>query len=178
MPAMAGRAVNITARILFFLSGAVSLVIAALYAMLRGSDLPRQSEWVLFTVVLGLVGVVNVLVAVFPASWTAKVCRITDKSSLFSLSFQMFGGFAVISYLITVALFFTPHEWNLSGHLWTFLLCPLYIVRETFDPSPVGIFLVLGLMDAAVCGAIGAVFGLALFPSLRTTHAAQRQVQP
>jgi hypothetical protein len=97
MPAVAGRAVNITARIVFFLSGAVSLAIAALYAALRGSDLPRQSEWIIFTVVLGLVGVVNVLVAIFPASWTARVCRFKDRSSLFSLPFRMFGAFAVIS---------------------------------------------------------------------------------
>jgi hypothetical protein len=162
MPAMAGRAVNITARIVFFVSGAVSLVVAALYVLLRGSDLPSQSEWVIFTVVLGLVGIVNVLVAVFPASWTARVCRVKDKSSLFSLPLRMFFVFAVVLYLLTVGFFFTPHEWNLSGHLWTFLLCPLYVVRETFDPSAMGIFLVLGPMDAAVWGAIGTVVALGL----------------
>jgi hypothetical protein len=158
---MAGRGVNITARILFFLGGLASAAVAVLYAMLRGSDLPRQSEWVIFTVVLGLAGVVNVLVAIFPAAWTARVCRVQDKASLFSLPLRMFGGFAVVAYLVTVGFFFTPHEWNLSGSLWTFLLCPVYIVRETFDPPPMGIFLMLAPMNAAVYGAVGSVLGFA-----------------
>lgn len=165
MPAMPGSALNITARILFILSGVVSLVLAALYTMLRGADLPYQSEWVIFAVVLSLVGAVNVLVAIFPASWTVRICGVKDRSSLFSLPLRMFGVFAAITYFITVGLFFTPHEWNLSGSLWTFLLCPVYIVRETFDPSLVGIFLMLGPMNAAVYGSIGTVVGLALLTS-------------
>jgi len=162
IPDMAGRAFNIAARVVFFLGGVVSLAVAALYAMMRGSDLPRQSEWVIFTVVFGLAGVVNVLVAVFPAAWTARVCRIQDKSSLFSIPLWMFGVFAVVSYLLTIGLFLTPHAWNLSGSLWTYLLCPVYIVRETFDPPPVGIFLMLGVIEAAVYGAVGSVAGFGL----------------
>jgi hypothetical protein len=162
MPAMPGRAANITARILFFLGGVVSFVFAALYTMLRGSDLPRQSDWVIFAVVLSLVGAVNVLAAIFPASWTARICRVPDRSSVFSLPPRMFAGFALVSYVVTVGLFFTPHEWNLSGFLWTFLLCPVYIVRETFDPSAIVIFLMLAPMDAAVYGAIGTAIGFAL----------------
>lgn len=157
---MASRAISITASILFFLSGVVSLAVAALYTMLRGADLPRQSEWVIFAVALSLVGAVNVLVAVFPGSWTARICRIQDKSSLFSRPLRMFGAFAVVSYLLTVGLFFTPHVWNLSGFLWTYLLCPVYIVRETFDPSSMGIFLMLAPMNAAVYGAVGSAVGL------------------
>jgi hypothetical protein len=162
MPAMAGRAVNITARLVFFVCGAVSALVAALYAMLRGSDLPSQSEWIIFTVVLGLVGAISVLAAVFPASWTARVCRVKDKSSLFSLPFRMFGAFAVVSYLITVGLFFTPREWNLSGSLWTFLVCPMYIVRATLDPNAVELLLILAPINGAVWGAIGSVIGLGL----------------
>lgn len=160
MRPMASRAISITARISFFLSGVVSLAVAALYTMLRGADLPRQSEWVIFAVALSFVGAVNALVAVFPGSWTARICRIQDKSSLFSRPLRMFGAFAVVSYLLTVGFFFTPHEWNLSGSLWIFLLCPVYIVRETFDPSSMGIFLMLAPMSAAVYGAVGSVLGL------------------
>jgi hypothetical protein len=154
---MAGRCGNITVRFVFFMGGVVSLAVAALYAMLRGSDLPYQNEWVIFTVVFGLVGAVNVLVAILPASWTAKICRVKNKSSLFSL--RMFGGFAVVSYLVAAGFFFTPHEWNLSGSLWTFLGCPVYIVRETFDPTRVEIFLVLAPINAVVYGTIGSMVG-------------------
>jgi hypothetical protein len=157
---MAGRATNITARILFFLSGVVSILLAALYRLLRGSDLPNQREWIIFAVVLALVGAVNVLVAIFPALWTARMWGIKDKSSLFSLPLRMFGVFAVVSYLLTVGLFVTPHEWNLSGYLWTYLLCPVYIVRETFDPRPMEIFFMMAPMNAAVWGAIGTIVGL------------------
>jgi len=157
---MAGRATNITARILFFLSGVVSVLLAALYTMLRGSDLPKQKEWIIFTLVLSLVGAANVLVAIFPAAWTARVCRAPNTFSLFSLPLRMFGGFAVVAYLVTVGLFFTPHEWNLSGYLWTHLLCPVYIVREAFDPRPMEIFLMLAPINAAVYGATGTVAGL------------------
>jgi hypothetical protein len=159
MPGMAGRGVNITARVVFFVCGVVSLVVAALYAMLRGSDLPSQAEWIVFTIVFGLIGVINVLAAIFPASWTARACRTADTSSLFSRPLRMLGGFAVVAYLVTVGLFFTPHEWNVSGHLWAFLLCPVYIVRVTLDPSAVELFLILAPIDAAMYGAIGSVVG-------------------
>jgi hypothetical protein len=158
MPGMAGRGVNITARVVFFVCGAVSIVVAAIYAMMQGSDLPSQS-WIIFTVVFGSVGAGNALAAILPASWTARVCRMSDKSSLFSRPLRMFGVFAVVSYLLTVGVFFTPHEWNLSGYLGTFLLCPSYIVRVTLDPNAVGIFLIFAPIDAAVYGAVGSVIG-------------------
>jgi hypothetical protein len=168
---MAGRAINVTARILFFLSGAVSLLLAAFYTMLRGSDLPSQKEWIIFVVILGLVGAVNVLMAIFPASWTARIWRINQKSSLFSVPLRMFGVSAMVSYLLTAGLFFTPHEWNLSGSLWSYLMCPVYIVRETFDPRPVEIFLMLAPMNAAVYGAVGSGLGFVRVAFFRTTEA-------
>lgn len=156
---MPGRAVNVTARILFFLSGVASLAVAALYAMLRGAELPYQWEWVIFAVVLTLAGAVNVLAAILLTSWTARICRVTDKSSVLPAVLPMFGVFAAVSYVITVGLYFTPHEWNLSGFVWTFLLCPVYIVRQTFDPRPVAILLILAPLNAVVYGAIGSVVG-------------------
>lgn len=172
---MAGRGVNITARVVFFVCGVVSLAVAALYAMLRGSDLPSQGEWVLFTVGLGLAGAVSVLAAVFPVSWTANIGRAKDKSSLLLRPLQMLGGFAVVGYFATVGLFFTPHEWNLSGYVWTFLLCPVYIVRETFDPSSMGVLLMLAPIDAAVYGAIGTVVAFVREAFVRETEASVKR---
>lgn len=157
---MAHRAINITARILFFLGGVVSALVAVFYAMLRGSDLPSQRDWVIFTVVLGLVGVANVLAAIFPGSWTARIYGVKDKSSLFSRPLRMLGIFAVICYLLAVGFFLTPRQWNLSGYLWTYVLCPTYIVRQTLDPSPVNLFLILAPIEAALGGAIGSAVGL------------------
>jgi hypothetical protein len=41
------------------------------------------------------------------------------------------------------------------------LLCPMYFVKMTIDPSPVAIFFLLAPMNAAVYGALGAVLGYA-----------------
>lgn len=158
---MSARVLNATARVLFFIGGLVSLAIAAFYTLLRGSDLPRQSEWVIFALVLSVAGVVNIVAAVLPVSWTKKICRIADSGSLFSLPLRMFGLFAVFFYFVAVALFFTPHEWNLGGFLWTFLLCPVYIIRGTIDPQPAQLLLLFAPIDAALYGAIGTVVGLA-----------------
>jgi hypothetical protein len=158
---MPNRSINIAARILFFLSGLVSCAGAIPYAVLRGSGLPYQNEWIIFAIVLPLVGIISVLAAILPASWTARICRVNDKNSVFSLLLKMFFTFAVVSYLLTVGLYFTPREWNLEGFLWTFLLCPVYLVRTNLDPAPLFIFGLLGLINAAVYGAIGIVLGLA-----------------
>ena len=75
MRLMPERALTITARVAFFLCGVISLVTAAPYVLLRGVDLPVQSEWVIFSVALGLVGVFSMTAAVLPRSWIAKICR-------------------------------------------------------------------------------------------------------
>jgi hypothetical protein len=53
---MAGRAIRVTARVVFLLCGLVSLFTGVPYVMLRGVDLPVQSEWVIFAVALAVVG--------------------------------------------------------------------------------------------------------------------------
>jgi len=72
---MPGRAIRVTSRIAFLFCGLISLFTAVPYVMLRGVDLPVQSEWILFVVALGLVGVFSVALAVLPRSWIAKVCK-------------------------------------------------------------------------------------------------------
>jgi hypothetical protein len=158
---MANRAINIAARILFFLSGLVSCAGAIPYVALRGSGLPYQNEWIIFAIMLPLAGVISVLAAILPASWTARICRVPDKSSVLSLPLKMFFGLAVVSYLLTIGLYFTPRAWNLEGFLLTFLLCPVYIVRTDLDPAPLILFGILGPVNAAVYGAIGVVLALA-----------------
>ena len=155
MHPMPGRAITITARVLFFLCGFVSLLTGVPYAMLRGVDLPVQSEWVIFVAALGLSGLFSLIVAVIPRSWIAKVCN-KDRADprLFSSPLKMLGLFAAVFYLVALVAYFAPHSWNLSPQVML-ALCPMYLLRMTFDPSPVPSFFLLAPMNAAVYGSVG-----------------------
>jgi hypothetical protein len=158
---MPGRSVTITARIAFLLCGLVSLFTAAPYVMLRGVDLPVQSEWVIFAVALALVGIFSVALAALPRSWIAKVCKKDrDDERLFSSPLKMLGIWAAVFYLIAVVANFVPSRWNLDPQLML-ALCPMYFVKMTFDPPPLAIFLLLGPLNAGVYGALGLCLGYA-----------------
>ncbi|HYM79076.1 MAG TPA: hypothetical protein VE377_24085 [Candidatus Dormibacteraeota bacterium] len=156
---MAGRAIRITSRILFAGCGLVSLFTGVPYVMLRGAELPVQSEWVIFAVALALVGVFSVVVGLLPRSWIARACkRDRDDEQLFSAPLKVLGGFAAIFYLVAVFAYFAPSRWNLDAQLM-FSLCPLYFVKRMFDPSPVVIFFLLAPLNAAVYGSLGLTLG-------------------
>ena len=59
MRRVAGRAIRITSCIVFFGCGLISLLTGVPYAMLRGVDLPVQSEWVIFVVALALARIIR-----------------------------------------------------------------------------------------------------------------------
>ena len=169
MRSIAGRAIRITSRIAFFVCGLISLLTGVPYAMLRGVDLPVQSEWVVFVVALGLVGLFSLAVALLPRSCIANVCKKDrDYVRLFSAPLKLLGGFAAISYLLALVAYFAPHGWNLNPQLML-ALCPMYLVKMTFDPSPVSIFLLLAPMNAAVYGSLGLTLGFAWWALRRRT---------
>ena len=152
---MTGRAMRTTSRITFLLCGLVSLLTCVPYVILRGAELPVQSEWVIFAVALTLVGVFSVTLAVLPRSWIAKACkRDRDDEQLFSAPLKLLGGFAAISYLLALVAYLAPHRWNLNPQLM-FSLCPMYFVKMTFDPSLVATFFLLAPLNAGVYGALG-----------------------
>jgi hypothetical protein len=158
---MAGRAIRITARIVFFLCGATSLLTAAPYVMDQGVDLPVQSEWVIFAVALALVGIFSMTLAVLPRSWIAKVCRKDrDDPDLFSAPLKLLGRFAAVFYLLALFAYLAPHRWNLDPQLML-ALCPMYLVKMMIDPSLVVVFFLLAPMNAAVYGALGLTLGCA-----------------
>lgn len=127
--------------------------------MLRGIDLPVQSEWVVFVVALALVGLFSVVVGLLPRSWIAKACKKDrDDEQLYSAPLKLLGGFAATFYLVAVVAFLAPHRWNLDPQLM-FSLCPMYIVRMTFDPPPAAVFFLLAPMNAAVYGSLGLTLG-------------------
>lgn len=152
---MPGRALRATSRIAFLLCGLISLFTGVPYAMLRGVGLPVQSEWVIFVVALAVIGVFGVALGVLPRSWIAKACRKDqDDPRLFSALLKVIGIFAAISYLVAVFAYLAPNRWNLNPQLML-ALCPMYLVKMTFDPSPVPIFFLLAPMNAAVYGSLG-----------------------
>jgi hypothetical protein len=158
---MPGRAVRTASRIAFLLCGLISLFTAVPYALLRGVDLPVQSEWIIFVVALALVGVFSMVVGLLPRSWIARACKKDrDDAQLFSAPLKLLGGFAAIFYLVAVVAYFAPHRWNLDPQLML-SLCPMYLLRITFDPPPLAIFLLLAPMNAAVYGALGLTLGYA-----------------
>lgn len=155
MRRMSGRATRITARIVFLVCGVVSLLNAVPYALLRGVDLPLQSEWVIFVVALGLVGILGIAAAVVPRSKLAKWCKMDrDDQRLFSTPLKVLGVFALISYGVALFAYFAPQTWSLNPQLML-ALCPLYFVRMTIDPSPAAIFFLLAPINAGVFGAVG-----------------------
>ena len=158
---MAGRAITITSRIIFFVCGLISLLTAAPYIDSRGVDLPVQSEWIVFTVALALVGIFSVTFAVLPRSWIAKMCKKDrDDAQLFSAPLKLLGLFAAVFYLLALVAFLAPHSWDLDPQLWL-TLCPLYAVKMLFDPSLVAVFFLFAPMNAAVYGALGLTLGCA-----------------
>jgi hypothetical protein len=161
MRIMSGRAIRITSRIAFFLCGLTSIFTCVPYLVLRGAELPRQNEWIIFAAALGSVGVFSVTLAVLPRSWSAKVCKQDrDDKYLFLAPLKWLGGFAALSYLLALVAYLAPHSWDLDPQLM-FSLCPLYFVKMTFDPSlPVTLFL-LAPMNAGAYGALGLALGYA-----------------
>jgi hypothetical protein len=156
---MPGRALRATSRIAFLFCGLISLFTGVPYAMLRGVGLPVESEWVLFAVALAVIGVCSVTLGVLPRSWIAKACRKDqDNQRLFSALLKVLGIFAGVFYLVAVFAYFSPNRWNLNPQLML-ALCPMYLVKMTFDPSPVPIFLLLAPMNAAVFGSLGLTLG-------------------
>ena len=152
---MTGRAIRAVSRIVFVVCGLVSLVSAVPYVMLRGAELPIQSEWVIFAVVLALVGIFSVTVGVLPRSWIAAACgKDRDAPYLFSAPLKLLGAFAAIAYLVALVAYLAPSRWNLDPQLM-FALSPLYYVKMTFDPSLVAVIFLLAPMNAAVYGALG-----------------------
>jgi hypothetical protein len=129
--------------------------------MLRGVGLPVQSEWVVFVVALAVIGVFSVTIGVLPSARIAKACRKDrDDPRVFSVLLKVLGIFAAISYFVAVFAYLSPNQWNLNPQLML-ALCPMYLVKMTFDPPPVAIFFLLAPMNAAVYGSLGLTMGYA-----------------
>jgi hypothetical protein len=158
---MSGRALRASSRVAFLLCGLTSLFTGVPYVMLRGIGLPVQSEWIVFAIPLALLGIFSLTLAVLPRSLIAKACnRDRGDPRLFSPLLKVLGGFAAIGYLVAVFAYSAPNRWNRNPQLML-SLCPMYLVKMTFDPSLVAIFFLLAPMNAAVYGSLGLIVGYA-----------------
>ncbi|HTU40983.1 MAG TPA: hypothetical protein VMF10_04700 [Candidatus Aquilonibacter sp.] len=162
---VSARAVRITSRIAFFLCGLTSLFTCVPFLMLRGAELPVQSEWIIFVVILASLGLFGMTLAVLPRSWIAKACKQDrdkdrDDKQLFLGPLKWLGSFAAIAYLVALVAFLAPHSWDLDPQLM-FSLCPMYFVKMTFDPSVLATFFLLAPMNAATYGSLGLAVGYA-----------------
>jgi hypothetical protein len=161
MRPMSGRAFAITSRVVFFVCGAISLSTCAFYVLLRGIDLPVESEWIIFAVALAVIGIFSVAAAVLPRSWIGKLCRRSpDDERIFSTPIKLLGISAAIFYLVAVAAYLAPHSWNLNPQV-VLPLCPMYFVKMNFDPSVVAVLFLLGPLNAGVYGSLGLTLGYA-----------------
>ncbi len=166
---MPARVIRTTSRMAFFPCGLIPLFTCVPFLMLRGAELPVQSEWVIFVAALALLGLFSVAVAILPRSWIAKACeRDRDDEQLFLAPLKWLGGFAAISYLLALVAYLAPHRWNLDPQLML-SLCPLSFVKMTIDPSLVTTFFLLAPMNAAVYGSFGLALGYARLALRRRT---------
>lgn len=169
---MTGRAIRAAARIAFIACGLISLFTCVPYVMMRGAELPVQSEWILFTAALTLIALPSVALGILPRAWIAKSCgKNRDDDRLFVTPLRWLGCFAAISYLVAIGVYFAPNQLSLNPQLM-FSLCPMYFIKMTFDPSLVAILFLLAPLNAGAYGAMGATlgFGWIVFGKRRDFH--------
>ena len=171
MRRMAGRAIRITSRTIFFVCGLISLFTAVPYVMLRGAELPVQSEWVIFVAAFAVIGVFSITIPLLPRGWIARIChKDGDDDRVFALPLRVLLTFAAVAYFVAVFAYFAPHTWNLNSQVM-FASCPLYFVKMTVDPSPAMVFFLLAPMNAGVYGSLGLTVALAwMVVRARTPH--------
>lgn len=104
-----------------------------------------------------VVGGFAVFIALLPGSWVEKACKI-EPGNHWLLPIEMLAGFAVVSYLVDVGLFFAPYTWLRSPKV-VFAVCPACALSITVDPSLGTVLLGLAPLSAAVYGSLGAVLG-------------------
>jgi hypothetical protein len=153
---MASSLIGIPSRFAFLVCGLISVALRRMYLALRSLDPASHASWSLFSAALMVVGGFAVFIALLPGSWVEKACKI-EPGNPSLLPIEMLAGFAVVSYLVIVGLFFAPHTWHPSPQV-VFAVCPACALTIV-DPSLGTVLLGLAPLSAAVYGSLGAVMG-------------------
>jgi uncharacterized BrkB/YihY/UPF0761 family membrane protein len=157
---MASSLIGLPSRFALFVCGMISVALSRIYLALQGLDPSSHGWWSLFSGILVAVGGFAIVFAVLPGSWVEKLCKI-DPDKLSLVPIKMLGIFAVVSYLLVVALYFVPP----SGHpspVLAFSVCPACALTITVDPSLGTVLAGLAPLSAAVYGSLGGVLGYLL----------------
>src|ERR1700733_9636945 len=154
---MSNSLIGIPSRLAFAVCGLISVALSRIYIALRGFDPASHGSWSLFSVLLTAVGGFAVFIALLPSSWVKKAFKIEPGKST-SVPIKLLAGFAVVSYLVIVGLFFAPHSWHPIPQ-FILSLCPACALTITVDPSLGTVLLGLAPLSAAVYASLGGVLG-------------------
>lgn len=149
-------------RFTLFFCAIVSLLLSNGYRTIGDFNPPTSSvhvPWWLFSLVLRLVGGFAAILAILPASFVKKYCKIgADGQGAAALPIKLLIRFAVFSFLLTLGLYFVPLSWS-PGPKLVFSLCPSCALTFAGDPSFAATLLELAPINAAVYGSLGAALG-------------------
>jgi hypothetical protein len=155
---------KIAFRSLLFLCGVVSLLFTKTFTLL--DELDATKTWVPFMGALALVGVLAIIGALLPTSWTETLCNIPKGDSRsYVVPFKTLAAFAATCYVVTAALDLLPLSSRPDPRL-VLSLCPSCTLMVTIDPSLKTVLTILAPLNAAIYGALGAVLGY-LFLAIR-----------
>ena len=171
---MSERGIGIGGRTAFCLCSLATIVNTLPYALLRGVDLPRQSEWIWFVGLLGPVGLCSLAAAVLPRSWIGSILGITPQSpAVFTSPLKSLIVGALVGYVVAASAHSIPNRWNVNPQL-LLPICPLYFVKMTFDPKPAETFVLLAPLNAGLYGALGMLVGYFVLASHKFTNSRMR----
>jgi hypothetical protein len=163
---MATALLRLPSRLALFVCGMISILLSKAFRATQYVMPDANVKWSLFSITLGLVGCLTVVIALLPGSWIEKACKSgPDREDQSSLPIKLFGALAGFAYLVSVGLDFAPLSWHLTARMLYFV-CPACVLTITVDPSLAAIMLVLAPVNAAVYGSLGALTGY-LFLAVR-----------
>ena len=145
-------------RVAIFACGVLSILIARAYRNLDLFFPANRHSWTAVFWTLLITGIVNLALAMAPASWMHRILGNSEAHGL-RLPFRMLAGFFVASYAVVSALSLLRPGTVISP-LAVYTICPSCVLTITVDPSTVVSLLVLAPISAAIHGSVGALIGL------------------
>jgi hypothetical protein len=156
---MAAGLLKLASRLALIACGIISILLSRTFRSFQGVMPAVNVNWLLFATALMVIGSLTVAIALLPSSWLDRACNSDSSTKSYSsLPIKLAAVFAVVSYLFTVGLDFSPLNWHLSANM-IYLVCPACVATITVDPSFGAVALVLAPLNAAVYGSLGALLG-------------------
>jgi cellobiose-specific phosphotransferase system component IIC len=156
---MTTHLIKLSSRLALFICGTITILLGRTFNVTQVAMPVASVDWFLLSIPLVLVGGLTVLIALLPSSWVEPALNSSHGAqNRPSMPIKLLGGFAVFSYLLTVALNYIPPGWHLTAQT-VYLVCPACVLTVTVDPSLGTVMLLLAPMNAAVYGSLGVLLG-------------------